>query len=135
MKKIILVFAAIAISAGAFAQRDSMKREMSPRNMHNTQIQHLQSSRVDKSHPDGVMMQNGKIMMVKKGQMTTLDHDMTMSNGTKIMTDGSYTPKDGTTLQLKEGQHMDMSGNLSLIKPDKDNKMYLVPDSTRKKEF
>jgi Ni/Co efflux regulator RcnB len=133
MKKLILLFAAIAISAGAYAQTDSTFRQMNQRNMN--QHQRMLSNPVDKSVPDGVMMQNGKIMKVKNGEMTTLDHDMTMGNGTKIMTDGNYTNNDGLTLMLKERQHIDMEGNMTFIKADKYKNMHLVPDSTRNKVY
>ena len=132
MKKIILVFAAIAFSAGVYAQTDSAYRHMNQRNMHQNQNQHRQTNPLDKIHPDGVMMQNGKIMKVENGQLTLLDREMTLSNGTRIMSDGTFIKTDGTRLMLKEGQHIDKEGNLTFIKKDEDKDMYLVPDSTRK---
>ncbi len=113
MRKLILVFVAVAISAGAYAQADSTSRKMSPRDLNNNKNQNVQNHSVNKSCPDGVMMQNGKMMKVKNGQTTTLDQEMTMSNGTKIMRDGSCINSDGATTMMKEGQHMDMSGNMS----------------------
>lgn len=135
MKKIILVFVAIAITAGAYAQASSINRKMSPQDMNNNQNKSVQNHPVDKSYPDGVMKKNGKMMMVKNGQMTSLDHDMTMSNGTKIKSDGTCIKKDGTKKMMKEGQHMDMSGNMIPMKTNKDKNMYLVPDSTKKKGY
>jgi len=150
MKKLIVVFVAIAISAGAYAQAGSTNGKTSPQDLKNkqnqnvqnnpqdlnkNQNQNVQNNPVDKSHPDGVMMQNGKMMKVKNGQMTSIDHDMTLSNGTKIMSDGTCVKKDGTKMTMKEGQHMDMSGNLTPMKTNKDNNMYLVPDSTKKKKY
>ena len=144
MKKLILVFAAIAITAGAYAQTDSANRSMNQpninntndglyqnRNMNNYQNQNLQNSSVENTYPDGVMMQKGKMIKVKKGHMTILEHTMTMSNGTKIKSDGTYIKKDGTKMTMKDGQHLDMSGNIILLKTNKDKNMYLVPDSTR----
>ena len=133
MKKLILVFAVIVITAGAYAQADSTKRKMSPPDMNNTQNQNLQNNPDGKSHPDGVLMQNGKMMKVKNGQLSSLDNDFTMSNGTKIMSDGTCVKKDGTKMTMKEGQHMDMSGNMTHMKTNKDKNMELVPDSTREK--
>lgn len=135
MKKLILVFVAIAITAGAYAQAGSVNVKTSPQDLKNTQNQNMQNSPVDKSHPDGVMMQNGKMMVVKSGKMTSLDRDMAMTNGTKIMSDGTYIKKDGTKVTLKEGQHLDMSGNMISKKTNKDENMYLVPDSTKKKKY
>lgn len=133
MKKLILVFVAIAITVGAYAQTGSTNDKMSPRDMNNNQNQNVQNKPVNKSHPDGIMMQNGKMMQVKNGQMTSIDHDMTLSNGTKIMSDGTCVKKDGTKMTMKEGQHLDMSGNMIPMKTNKDKNMYLVPDSTKKK--
>src|ERR1035437_4280701 len=128
MKKLILVFVAIAITAGAYAQADSTNRKMSPQDKNNNQNQNVQNNPVDKSLPDGVMMQNGKMMKVENGQTTILrEQDMTLSNGTKIMSDGTCIKKDGTKTKMKEGQHMDMSGNMIPMKTNKDKNMYLAP--------
>lgn len=132
MKKLILVFVAIAITAGAYAQTDSINKKMIQRT-NSQQNQNVQNNPVDKSHPDGAMMQNGKMMKVKNGQITSLQgDDMILSNGTKIRSDGTCTKKDGTTVMMKEGQHMDMSGKMTSMKTNKDNNMYLIPDTTRK---
>ena len=69
---------------------------MSPRDINNKQNQNIQNNPVDKLQTDGVVMQNGKMMQVKNGQTTVLDQDVTMSNGTKIMTDGTCIKKDGS---------------------------------------
>jgi hypothetical protein len=136
MKKLILVFVAIAITAGVYAQADSTNRKMSPRDMNSTKNQNMQHNSMDKSHADGVMMKDGKLMKVKDGKTSMFEeNEMTLSNGTRIMKDGTCIKKDGTKITLKDGQHMDMSGNLISNKPDKDNNMYLVPDSTRKKNY
>ena len=134
MKNLILVFVAFVITTGVYAQGDSTKRNMSPQDMNNNQNQNVQNHRAGKSHPDGVMLQNGKMMMVKNGQTTILDHDMNMSNGTKIMSNGTCIKKDGTKIMLKEGQHIDMFGNMISMKTNKKKNMYLVPDSNRKKD-
>lgn len=119
MKKIILVSAAVAITVGAYAQTDSTNKKMSPPDVNNTldnldqnrDITNDQNQSV-KNHPDGVMMQNGRMMRVKKGKVTPLDNDITMSNGTKIQRDGTWTEKNGSKMMLKEGEHIDMSGKM-----------------------
>jgi len=131
MKKLILVFVAVAITAGAYAQPDSLNRKMNLQD--NRQYQNVQNNPVDKSLADGYVMQNGKIMQVKNGQTTLLERDITMSNGTKITGDGTCIKKDGSKMKFKEGQHMDMSGNMGPLKTNKDKNMYLVPDTTRRK--
>lgn len=135
MKKLILVFAAIAITAGVYAQTSSANRIMSPQDMNNSQNQNVQNKPIDESIPDGVMMQNGKIMKVKNEKMINLDHDMTMSNGTKVMSDGTYIKKDEKKMMLKEGQHIDMEGIITFIKTHKDKNIERVPDSNKNKDF
>lgn len=95
----------------------------------------VQNNSNDKSNVDGIVFENGKLMKVKNGQKTILqDNDMTMSNGTKLTSDGTYTKKDGSKLTFKEGEHMDMSGNMLTIKTNQEKNMYLVPDTTRNRE-
>ena len=63
--------------------------------------------------PDGVMMQNGKMMMMKDGKaMGPMQGGMTMSDGTKMMTDGTMMMKDGTKMHMKDGQTMTMDGKM-----------------------
>lgn len=141
MKKLILVLATISISYGAYAQTDSTNRKMSPPDINNTDdginknrdMNKSNSQDLQNTHPDGVMMQNGKMVIVKGGRTTVLDQELTMSNGTRIMKDGTSIKKDGTKVMMTEGQHMDFAGNMVPMKTNKDKNMYLVPDSTKSK--
>lgn len=142
MKKTILIIAGALLSIGLFAQTDSarktnsnnppvdnnMNRGTDNNTIRDKDINDMNSDRTmtqpsqGKPHPDGVMMQNGKIWMVQNGKTTMLDHDMRMSNGTKIMRNGSYTSMDGKKMMLTEGQHMDMSGKIIMMKDSKPKK-------------
>jgi hypothetical protein len=51
------------------------------------------------------------------------------------MSDGTCIKKDGTKITMKNGQHMDMSGNLIPMQIDRDRNMYLVPGSIMRKDF
>ena len=74
-----------------------------------------QSSMSKMSHTkkDQVMMKDGKMMAMKDGKMMMMDDDMTMSNGTMVMKDGTVKMKDGKTMMMKEGQSMTMDGKMS----------------------
>jgi len=75
-------------------------------------------------------------MMVKKGQMTNLTSDFNCNDGTRITQNGEVTRKNGSQIMLKEGDYIDASGKMIPInntKTSKDKDMYLVPDSTLKK--
>ena len=64
---------------------------------------------------DGVIMRDGQIKLVKNGNVIPLDHTLTMSNGTVVMNNGIISHKNGTKLNLTEGQHMDMAGIITPI--------------------
>jgi hypothetical protein len=62
---------------------------------------------------DGVMMKDGKMMMMMGGKPTgPMDKEMTMSDGTKVKPDGSMTMKDGKMMKMKNGQMMMMDGKM-----------------------
>lgn len=103
-----------------------------------------------KVYTDGVMMKDGRMMIVKNGNMTAMSSDQTMQNGTIVMSNGKMKHKDGTTMMMKEGGQIDFAGNnvsmdntntkydnnpsnRRIEKNPNDKNMYLVPDSTLKK--
>ncbi len=151
MKIITVLGIAILFSFGSYAQTDTINRKH--HDMNKDHINHEMDQNkthnnpgdksLHQSHPDGVMMRAGKMILVKDGHMKMLDHIVVMTNGTKVMNNGEYVKKDGTKVIFKEGEHMDMSGKIKQMKnlnnpDDKSNinsdkdKMYLVPDSTLK---
>ena len=150
MKKVIFVNVALCISMCLFAQTDSAKKKM----QHIDKEQHQMTKegnhqKTYKSFPDGVVMKNGKLMMVKNGKKTLMDHEMSMGNGMKVLSNGTIIKKDGTKMMMKEGQYMDMAGNLrntktkkmiikkTIVKETNTNKkkdMYLMQNEKIKKD-
>ena len=61
---------------------------------------------------DHCMMMHGKMHMMKDGKKMQMDKTMTLNNGTEVMTDGTCKMKDGTTMKMKNGDMMDMDGNM-----------------------
>lgn len=61
---------------------------------------------------DHIMMQGGKVMMIKEGKMTPLDKELTLGNGTKVTADGTVTMKDGKKTMMKEGEMMSLDGEM-----------------------
>ena len=109
MKKVLVAFFALALTSGVFAQ-DSTNgmNNMAPK--HNMQ------------NHDGVMMKEGKMMVMKNGQTMALTQDMILANGTTIMANGTVKMKDGTTTTLKEGDYVKMDGTMgNMMKMKKDN--------------
>lgn len=110
MNKLILVCAALVFSFASFAQSDTTMKKMD----HDKMMNHNQ---MNMSKVDGCMMMDGKMMMIKDGKMSDMTKPMTMGNGTKMMVDGTCVKKDGTKMKMKEGDHMDMSGNVHAKNP------------------
>jgi hypothetical protein len=70
--------------------------------------------RVVAADMDGVMMKDGKMMMMMGGKATgPMDKEMTMSDGTKVKPDGSMMMKDGKMMKMKNGQMMMMDGKMT----------------------
>jgi hypothetical protein len=63
---------------------------------------------------NGVMMHDGKMMMMKKDGAASgpMENAMTMSNGTTVMTDGTVKMKDGSETHMKDGEMMMMDGHM-----------------------
>ena len=73
----------------------------------------LFASRLMAAEMNGVMMKDGKMMMMMDGKASgPMDHDITMSDGTKVMKDGRVKMKDGKEMHMKEGQIMMMDGKM-----------------------
>jgi hypothetical protein len=101
MKKLtMLLFAAIACTSIATAQDTTKTKD---------KMHHMGSM---KSMKDCVMMKDGKMMVMKGGETTAMDQEMTMTNGTVVGTDGSVKMKDGTSRQLKDGDCVYMDGKV-----------------------
>lgn len=94
MKKVLLSLLAIALSFGAFAQDSAM---------HKMRM---------KSH-EGIVMRNGKVLMVENGKSTPLTENKTLSNGEVIAANGTVTMSDGTTTTLKDGDWVNMDGTIT----------------------
>jgi hypothetical protein len=62
---------------------------------------------------DGVMMHDGKMMMMKAGQpATAMEQQVTMSDGTIVNVDGTVKSKDGKEFRLQNGEMIMMDGHL-----------------------
>jgi hypothetical protein len=73
----------------------------------------LLASRLMAAEMNGVMMKEGKMMMMMDGKAAgPMDHDMTLSDGTKVMKDGMVKMKDGKEMPMKEGQMLMMDGKM-----------------------
>ncbi|MCW1924775.1 hypothetical protein OKA05_19575 [Luteolibacter arcticus] len=89
---------------------------------------------------DGVFKKDGKIMTVKAGEKAELAAETALSDGTKVMTDGSVVSKDGKKWSLKDNDAILSDGRVLLEGSVivKDSKPLLVKEcmgETIKKEI
>jgi len=137
MKKILQIVITIIFTTGAYAQNDSTKKKIFPPDIDNTrdglnkdqnnnnenrqQGKNLnQGSNPDLKfkdskagkHPDGYMVQNGKTMVWKNGLVNMVENNVTLSNGTIIMTNGTYMEKGGKITLFKTDEHIDLNGKM-----------------------
>lgn len=73
----------------------------------------------DNRAKEGVVMDQGKMMMLKDGNKMIMEENMTMRNGTVITKEGAFMMRDGSKLNMREGDWMDLDGNLipHLVRP------------------
>lgn len=100
MKKILLLLAVIMFSIGSYAQQKMPKK-------------------------DYMILQDGKMWVMKGGTTTALEADQTLSNGTTVSMSGKVTSKDGTITLLEEGDAIDFDGIVTKTntRPTKKEKM------------
>jgi len=106
MKNVFFLIAAFVFSMSANAQTGKTSHKMHHGTMHH-------------SMKDCVMMKDGKMMMMKEGKTMAMDKDMTMSDGTVCMMDGTCKMKDGKTMMMKNGDKCYMNGKMKMGKMGK----------------
>ena len=108
MKKLLILFTALTLSAGLFAQEkmgDKMKMDKMDMKMD--------------MKTDHYMMESGKMTLTKNGETMPMDKNITLQNGTTVNIDGTVKMKNGKTVKLKEGEMIYVTGKMSNMKMDK----------------
>lgn len=108
MKKILVLFIATSLSYGAFAQATSNKNQ-----------DKMMTESKDMMNKNFVMMKDDKMMVCKNGETMPMTKEIKLKNSTTVMPDGSVKTKEGKTIQMKNGEAMDMKGNMTWMKDDK----------------
>ena len=65
---------------------------------------------------DGVCMRGTKMMLITKGVTGTLHRDLKLKNGTKVYSNGTFVLLNGTRIAFKNGDEMNMDGDLVQLK-------------------
>ena len=86
---------------------------------------------------EGFEMMNGKMMMVneKTKTQTAMEKEITLNDGTKVMTDGKVTKKDGTSFALKEGESIWMDGSFMKAREMMEEKGMMKKDSMMESSY
>jgi hypothetical protein len=106
MKNVFLSMIAVAISLGSFAQDSTSNQGTAPTTTPTEQQAQQQQ------HKDMYVFKDSKVWEVKSGNITELTKDATLANGTVVKTNGEVVSKDGQTVALKDGQFIDVDGNI-----------------------
>ena len=114
MKKVLVLLTALMVGTISFAQDSAMMK-------HQTTMAHHKM--MNHSMKNCVVMEDGKMMVMKNGKSMAMDKDMTMSNGTMVMTDGNVKMKNGKTKMMKDGECIYMNGTMGKMSKKMDEKM------------
>lgn len=99
MKKLLTILAFLVCATSLSAQ-EKQKESKEKMTHHATAMK------------DCVMMEDGKMMVMKGGESMPMDQDMTLSNGTMVMKDGKVMMKNGKSKMLKNGDCVYMDGKM-----------------------
>jgi len=106
MKKLVLSLL-VAVSLSVYARNFSVYgKTESGTDMKNSVLEVL-------DNPDGFFLKYGKMMMVNNGKYTIMFKNVTLPEGTVVMSNGYFIKKGGPKIKLKEGEFIDMEGNLT----------------------
>ena len=64
---------------------------------------------------DIVMKKDGKMMVVRYGEVSPMELVMTLSNGTRVAVDGTITLPDGTSRMLMDGEALTLDGEMTTL--------------------
>jgi len=133
MKKSLLIFASLIISAIGYAQTDTSKINKMPveemplsnpiQDLNNKNLEKetkIPDTISNKSRPatsqDKVFMEGKNMMIIENGIVSALNREIKMNNGTLVYPNGVYVLLNGTKLNFKNGDQMTMDGTLIQMK-------------------
>ncbi len=105
MKKLLILCVVSSFSLSALCQDISLAKK-SDANM-------LLTKKMENEY---VMIKDGLALHVKNGNTTTLSSPLKLNNGGLVMPDGTIQLSDGTTKKLKEGEYIDIDGQMGKVK-------------------
>lgn len=112
---VLIIGLIIGFLGGFFAARNRYKTQLI--NVSNQLAQkELELKNINEKNSlqkrEGYEMKDGKMTVVKDGIETDMDQDVILIDGTKVGVDGSVTKKDGTVLNLLNGEMIRSDGSI-----------------------
>lgn len=98
---IVAILAAVLIGGGTFFYQSNQKK-----------TNHTMMEGEEMMMGKGVMFEGGKLVLEDEGKMSPIAGNYTFEEGITVTQSGLVTKKDGTTLQLKEGESIWGDGTL-----------------------
>lgn len=109
-KVMIIVFIGIAFLAGYVISRARYKPQINSLNTmvieRDDKISFLNNLR------NRFVFRNDELLQIQDGEMTAVQEDVLLSNGTKVTTDGMVIKSDGDTVQLNPNDSVFMDGTI-----------------------
>lgn len=102
MKTLIkaLAFACLTLGLTAYSVAADTEKKMTKEEKMNAEMSHI-------------AMKDGKVWVMKDGKTMEMTEDMTLTDGTVVMKDGSYMEKGkGEKMMLKEGEAITWEGKV-----------------------
>ena len=65
---------------------------------------------MDSMREDHLVLHDGQVMIVRNGEMTPLEQEMTLPDGMKVSPDGTVMTPDGTTRRVQAGETILLQG-------------------------
>jgi hypothetical protein len=59
-----------------------------------------------------LMMKDGRVMIMRDGDMLPMEEEVTMPDGTQITVDGRVILPDGSSRMMMEGESIDLEGQM-----------------------
>ncbi len=112
----MIALTAVAFSCSAMAKNTNLS-DTTMHKMSTHTSMHKMSHKSSSMHKteDCVMMMDNKMVCMKNGKTMPLTKTMTMTNGTKVMADGTVKMKDGKSMMLQNGHCVMMDGKVETM--------------------
>lgn len=110
MKVMLVVALVIAFVAGYFVARAKYKPQLVE--LSKMILDKDQAMEKIKTNANKVMMKDDKVWIVENGMARMMDSDTMMTNGDKVLQDGTIIKADGTETMMKNGDAVDMNGRI-----------------------